>query len=134
MITISELIEHAFGESKTRLHFTGKKNTKWNVDPTLFSIALFNIIQNSLKYSEGQVEIILAKDTLQIKDSGVGIPADMLPYIFDRLFKGDKSRTYNTGYGLGLAISKKIIDAHKFNIVAQSTKGIGTTIEITQRN
>ncbi len=61
----------------------------------------------------------------------MGISEDNLPFIFDRLYKGDTSRTYNTGYGLGLAISKKIVEAHDLKITAKSTLNAGTTIEIS---
>ncbi len=63
------LIEQAFGGSKARLKFVGSKNIKWSVDPTLFEIALFNIVQNALKYSSGPVKIVIARSSIQIQDS-----------------------------------------------------------------
>ncbi len=63
------LMEQAFGESKARLKFVGSKNIKWSVDPTLFEIALFNIVQNALKYSSGPIKIVIAKSSIQIQDS-----------------------------------------------------------------
>ena len=94
-----------------------------------------NIIDNALKYSGNQdkpVEIDLKeKDNrllITIKDSGNGIPEDEIPYIFEPFYRVDKSRSKETGgYGLGMHLSKKIIDAHKGTIEVSSELGKGTT-------
>jgi signal transduction histidine kinase len=65
----------------------------------------------------------------RIQDSGPGISEADLPYVFDRFYRGDKSRSrQDSGSGLGLAISKSIIEAHGGQIRAESTAGEGTTI------
>jgi signal transduction histidine kinase len=65
--------------------------------------------------------------TVRVRDTGDGIPADDLPRIFDRFYKGDGSR----GSGLGLAIARKLVIAHGGDITAASTPGEGTTMTIT---
>ena len=60
---------------------------------------------------------------------GIGISPENLPFIFDRFFRADKSRS-SEGYGLGLSISKSIIDAHKGSLAIESEPGRGTTIII----
>lgn len=92
------------------------------------------LLDNSIKYSEakGVVEIKTTKNdkgiTLTVKDEGMGISANDLPHIFERFYRADKARSHaNTGgYGLGLAIAKRIVDQHKGTINAESELGKGT--------
>jgi signal transduction histidine kinase len=66
-----------------------------------------------------------------VADTGVGIPADQLPHIYDRFFRVDKARSKSIhGTGLGLSIVKWIVDAHDGTIETRSTEGRGTTVEI----
>ena len=67
---------------------------------------------------------------ITIKDTGAGIPSDNLPFIFDRFWRADKSRSERTHSGLGLAITKQLILAHGGTIDAQSVVGTGTTFTI----
>ena len=68
---------------------------------------------------------------LQVRDTGSGIAAADLPYIFHRFYRGDRSRQQNGESGLGLAIAKSIVEAHGGTITAESTPGVGTTFTIT---
>jgi two-component system OmpR family sensor kinase/two-component system sensor histidine kinase BaeS len=82
-----------------------------------------SIETGSIVGSEGSVRI-------QVKDTGSGIPAEDLPFIFDRFWRGDRSRTERTRSGLGLAIAKQLIHAHDGTIEVQSDMGMGSTFII----
>src|SRR5262249_298146 len=71
--------------------------------------------------------------TLRVRDTGSGIEAEDLPYIFDRFYRADKARQRvdSNASGLGLAIAKAIVEAHGGTLVAESSPGAGTTFTIT---
>ncbi|KKI88463.1 histidine kinase [Bacillus sp. SA1-12] len=107
------------------------------IDPVRFQQVLFNLLDNALKYSNEQTttEIMATQEKrniiITIKDQGIGIPSDELPYIFDRLFRVDKSRSRLTGgFGLGLSIVKEIVEAHNGEIFVESQIGKGTCFKI----
>ena len=106
-----------------------------NIDPHRIIQVFGNLLDNALRYapSGGRVRLsaksVTAGIEFRIQDSGPGISEVDLPYIFDRFYRGDKSRSrQDGGSGLGLAISKSIIEAHGGQIRAESTAGEGTTI------
>ncbi len=99
--------------------------------------AILNIVDNAIKYTKkgGNVliQLIKTKDNAEIiiSDTGNGIPADDLPYIFDRLYRVDKARSSNIfGVGLGLAIVKWIIEGHNGKISVESEVNKGTKFTI----
>jgi signal transduction histidine kinase len=99
--------------------------------------ALLNVMENAVKYTpkKGEIEIILQKTDggaeIIITDSGIGIPKESIPYIFDRFYRVDKARAKNIqGFGLGLAIVKWIVDSHKGYILVNSEVGSGTEFVI----
>jgi signal transduction histidine kinase len=108
-------------------------------DPELISMALKNIIENGIKYSlpDGlPVEIAVIEKNhsviITVTDRGCGIPADELPKVFEPFYRVDRSRSKNTGgYGLGLNLAKKIVEAHGGMIGIESTPGKGTIVTIT---
>ena len=97
---------------------------------------LYNILDNAIKYTpaDGTIEISdkisINKYILAIHDTGIGIPAKILPKIFDPFFREGASRTSN-GAGLGLALVKKIINNHKGNITINSEINKGTNVQIS---
>jgi len=93
-----------------------------------------NLFTNAIKYAPGVPIIVLlnqvgANIIISFMDSGPGIPAESLPFIFDRFYRVRSERTV-TGTGLGLYICKQIIHAHRGKIWAESTPGQGTTFFI----
>lgn len=99
--------------------------------------ALTNIIYNAIKYTEdyGKVEVSLFRRgqyaVIKISDSGIGIPEESIPYIFERFYRVDSARSRQTGgSGLGLSISEQIISLHQGSIEIESTLNIGTTFYV----
>ncbi len=100
-----------------------------------------NIIINAEQHCDRSkplswLEIVLLENEteaiIEIKDNGHGIPAENLPYIFDRLYRGDPARSRQSGgSGLGLSIAKQIIEAHGGRIWAESEENAGTSIFLT---
>jgi two-component system sensor histidine kinase BaeS len=89
------------------------------LDPTRLEQILTNLLSNALRYTPafGQVEIAIASTPktalVRVHDSGLGIPSEALPYIFERFFRVDKSRNRaEGGSGLGLAIARQLARAH----------------------
>ncbi|MEN1969637.1 ATP-binding protein [Lentibacillus sp. N15] len=108
------------------------------VDPQRFQQVLINILDNAKKHSSIGDRIILeVRQTAQeirilISDEGEGIPKADLPFIFDRFFRVEKSRSRQSGgTGLGLAIAKEIIELHGGKIEVSSERGKGTSFIIT---
>jgi len=96
------------------------------------------LLDNTVKYSNKNTTVTLSsKKTdgfvlLSVKDQGVGIAEKDLPYIFDRFFRGDRARTKSGsgGYGLGLSIAKKIVEAHHGVITVESKLGQGSKFTV----
>lgn len=127
----------AFKSRGIHLELTCNKDYFVEIDPIRFEQVLLNLLDNALKYSKEntttRLEVLQENNNLIIfiKDQGKGIPSDDLPYIFDRLYRVDKSRSRLTGgFGLGLAIVKEIVEAHNGVISAESQDGKGTCIKI----
>jgi signal transduction histidine kinase len=94
--------------------------------------AAANLLDNAIKYTPagGRVFVEVLSEggcaLLRVRDTGIGIPADELPHIWDRLFRGDVSRT-ERGLGLGLSLVKAIVEAHGGTVTVESDPGQGST-------
>lgn len=109
-----------------------------NIDERRISEVFLNIIENSKKYikENGKIELYfkLRNDRIEvkIKDNGIGIKAEDMPYIFDKFYRGEKSRNKAYGgAGLGLSICKNIIEAHGGEIQIDSLDEVETTVSFT---
>ncbi|MCC0650632.1 sensor histidine kinase [Clostridioides sp. ZZV15-6598] len=105
------------------------------VDSILFRRAITNLIFNSIVHNKEETLIkieIVKKDTIEIiiKDSGVGISKNDLKHIFEKYYRGTNTGELHKGSGLGMAISKEIIEIHKGSIYVSSEIGIGTEVVI----
>ena len=107
-----------------------------NVDVERMLQVFDNLVVNAFRYTPTGGEVVLAAQAvdqqvrLTIRDNGSGISAEDLPHIFDRFYRGDKSRVDNGELGLGLAIAKSIVEVHGGAIDVESTPPRGTTFTI----
>ncbi|MCY6369896.1 sensor histidine kinase [Clostridium ganghwense] len=106
-------------------------------DKDKISQVCINLISNALKYTlqGGKIEVRLDKKKefieLSVKDNGIGIAESDIPYIFERFYRADKSRNRLTGgAGIGLTITKRIVEAHKGKINVESKVGKGTVFKV----
>ncbi len=106
-----------------------------NVNQSLIFQMFYNLINNAIKFNKPQGSIIIEDRYLKngqyeilVRDTGVGIPADQLPFIFNRFRKINLPE--NVGYGLGLAIVKSIAVYHNITISVRSEIKEGTTFII----
>jgi Signal transduction histidine kinase len=103
-------------------------------DKYLLERAFFNLVQNAVKYNKinGCINISAQKNSVTIEDTGIGIPKDCLPHIFESFYCVDKSRSRSLGgSGLGLAITKQIFDLHNMMISVESEPGKYTKVIVT---
>ncbi len=116
---------------------TNQKLPRLDLDPDRLTQILGNLISNAIQVlsSGGEIEISASQEgenlLLKIADNGPGISDENLPLIFDRSFRADKSRASENGSsGLGLAITKKLVEAQGGSISVESNVGSGTTFLI----
>jgi heavy metal sensor kinase len=98
---------------------------------------IVNIVDNAIKYTPGSGKIVVSLDeendqaVLKVTDTGIGIPAESLPHVFERFYRTDKARSRESGgTGLGLAIVKAICTAHNGTVSVESMENQGSTFRV----
>ncbi|MEM7659188.1 MAG: ATP-binding protein, partial [Bacteroidota bacterium] len=106
-------------------------------DPDKLEKVLVNLLSNAVKFTPdgGRIELHLSQDgeevVIQVIDNGIGIPEEKQARIFDRFYEGElTSHNPTPGSGIGLAISKKLVELHEGTLSVQSGKGVGSTFVI----
>ena len=105
-----------------------------NADIAMIERVIENLLENAVRHTPpgGSIQLTLSPQDADIavgvSDTGYGIPGEDLPFIFDRFYRREKTQTGKTGYsGLGLAITRRILELHDKSIRVESTPGSGTT-------
>lgn len=107
-----------------------KEDFTLHTNKDLLHIAVHNLINNALKFANGKpVEVIIDKPHIRIVDHGIGIPQADLPHVFEPFFRATNTRSIK-GHGVGLALSKAIIEKMGGKIFVHSMEGNGTTLDI----
>lgn len=107
------------------------------VDEVKMSLILTNLVENAIKYNreQGTVDVTLDADhqffTVEVTDTGIGIPAESINQIYERFYRVDKSHSREIGgTGLGLAITRSAVMLHRGSIKVESVEGEGTTFTV----
>lgn len=130
--TIVGRFERIFADKYAVLQLDCPESLRVTADPDRLSQIVINLVSNSVKAiaSGGRVAVIASSDhgrvSLEITDNGCGIPAEDLPHVFERFYKGK-----NGGLGLGLAIVQELATAHGGSVSVRSVAGTGTSFYVT---
>ena len=128
-------------EKNIKLIMNKEENKKFIVlgDYDKLKQVFINIISNGIKFTDnnGSIWIYITSDInsviIQIKDSGIGIKKEELPFIFERMYRTDKSRNKIEGTGIGLTLVKRILTLHDATIDVDSKENKGTTFTVCIR-
>lgn len=142
---IVEIIEDTFTSS---IDFANRKNIDMlfdtNTEELITAVDIFqiqrvilNLLSNSIKYTDdgGKIEVFISKENkdvvISVKDNGIGIPSEKINYIFHRFYQVDNLLTRKSeGSGIGLCISKDIVEIHGGKIEVYSEEGKGSTFKV----
>ena len=145
MVNLAEIAEESaemlsLGASKNQvdLYYEGVKSADVRIGKELAQELVYNLIENAIRYNRpgGKVYVRLRKDqktvSMEVEDTGIGIPKDSQERVFERFYRVDKSRSKQLGgTGLGLAIVKHICMLTQGEISLESEPNVGTKISVT---
>lgn len=135
--TIKDLEQHAKIKN-IKIHFSPLENQKTSGDPERIRQIVWNLLSNAIKYNikDGEVFVSVSKFEssyqISVKDTGIGIKREKLPYVFDRFVQAEDGADRSSGLGLGLAIAKSLVDLHG-GLISVDSKGLneGTVFTVT---
>lgn len=143
-INLTALVERVFNTMKISASERGvaislscTETIKIDADKNKLEELLTNLLDNAVKYTyrKGSVSVIVSRDKefarIVVSDTGIGIPEDEVPYIFDRFYQVAKPRGIKGGFGLGLSAAKAIVEAHKGKITVESEEGKGSSFIVS---
>ncbi len=107
----------------------GKKNVTLKVDETMIKIAIENLIENAIKYSQDDVIVNISNNKLSVTDTGIGIKEKDITKITNRFYRASKNG-WNNSLGIGLSLVSNIIKIHKFHLDIQSVENEGSTFTV----
>lgn len=126
------------GNKNISLQFIKEEDVNYFIlgDVDKLKQVFINLVNNAVKFTgeNGEISIRIYKDGnkifVEIQDNGIGIKKEDLPFIFEHLYRGDKSRHETEGSGIGLTIAKNILDIHSASIEVESEEGKGSLFKI----
>jgi len=143
-VNLSQLVETCGQQSKflgedseIHLELTTQPGVQVLGDPNRLKQMFYNLIENAIKYSNRSGKVVISTTHngqyahVAIRDNGVGIASEDIPFIFDRFYRVDKSRSREAGgTGLGLSICKWIAEIHKGRIEVESVPDVGSCFTV----
>ena len=106
-----------------------QKDVRLDVDATLFEVAVKNLIENALKYSEDEVEVVLTNKALLVEDKGIGIAQEELEKITTKFYRVSRNG-WDNSLGIGLSLVTHIVRVHGFKLKIESEKAKGSKFSI----
>jgi two-component system sensor histidine kinase MprB len=130
-VLVSEAIDRARRHAPTVRFEVELEPTLVNGVPSRLDRAVNNLLDNAVKFAgtDAPIEVRLRDGELEVRDHGPGIAADELPHVFDRFFRGARSRAL-PGSGLGLAIVRQVAELHAGTVSATAAPGGGTIVRM----
>lgn len=132
-VSIKKIVENSISDLKIKYKNREIKvlgvDKEINADEILIGIAISNLIENALKYSQEDVIIEINENSISITDKGIGISQENLENIFKKYYRAT-SNNWNNSLGLGLFIVKSILNVHNFKLEINSKIGNGSTFKI----
>jgi len=136
--TICKRVAPSFDMNNIKLILVCEEDFEIYADSIRLEQIMLNLLDNALKYSEKNTKVIVEafkqddRTVINVMDAGIGIPSDELVFIFEKLYRVEKSRSRAFGgSGIGLAIVKELVEAHGGTIKVKSKLGEGSTFTIT---
>ena len=132
-VNLKELIKNQIDDLKSaypkrEILFDGE-DLIVEVDETLFGIAIINIIENGLKYSQDRVYVTLTKESIMVRDNGIGIPQKEIENITKKFYRVT-TNGWNNSLGVGLSLVQNILIHHNFKLQIESKENEGSTFTI----
>jgi len=133
---VLEIYSYVADDKKIKISSTCSENLHLTADLSRVRQAIANLVDNALKYTQegGEVSVDISQESgsiiISVKDTGIGIPGEEIPRIWDRLYRGEGSRDQR-GLGLGLSFVKAIVLAHKGDVKVVSAVGQGSTFRVS---
>lgn len=135
---IYKLVIPSYELKKIKINLVCEEDIQLFADPIRLEQVVLNLLDNALKYSDEHSVVTLRaykekeKTIISVTDTGIGIPADEIELIFEKLYRVEKSRSREYGgSGIGLVVVKELVEAHGGTIEVKSQIGEGSTFKIT---
>ncbi|MBZ5594474.1 MAG: hypothetical protein LAP39_19710 [Acidobacteriia bacterium] len=125
------------GAKKIALECRSPEDVGYRGDQELIRRLVLNLLENAIRYTPEGGRVLVSLDDaagelrIRVADTGIGIPPEAAPHVFERFYRGDQARSrQNGGFGLGLSIVKWIAESHKGSVELSSQPGLGTTFTV----
>ncbi len=129
-VMCDEIATNLMSKYKGRFVAVDVKSTILNADKTMVELAVVNLVDNALKYSQDDVRITLENNIIAVEDKGIGIQKEYLDKVTSKFYRVKKN-TWDNSMGIGLALVSYILKAHKSSLVIDSVFGEGSTFSFS---